>query len=59
MQQLFAAIHGNRDAMDGFARMNAGTIPPAEFLAPGNVAQFLAQAEGTREDVRDRRRMLL
>jgi 2-polyprenyl-6-methoxyphenol hydroxylase-like FAD-dependent oxidoreductase len=47
MQQLFAAIHGNRDAMDGFARMNAGTIPPAEFLAPGNVARILAQAEAS------------
>ena len=30
MQQLFAAIHGNQKAMDDFARMNAGTISPAE-----------------------------
>ena len=34
MQALFAAIHGRQDAMDGFVRMNAGTISPAEFFAP-------------------------
>lgn len=33
MQQLFGAIRGNRDAMDAFARMNAGTISPAQFFA--------------------------
>jgi len=37
VQQLFAAIHGNRSAMDGFARMNAGTISPAEFFAPESI----------------------
>jgi hypothetical protein len=37
MQQLFGAIHGNQKAMDGFARMNAGTISPAEFFAPESV----------------------
>jgi 2-polyprenyl-6-methoxyphenol hydroxylase-like FAD-dependent oxidoreductase len=37
MQQLFAAIHGHQRAMDEFARMNAGTISPAEFFAPENV----------------------
>jgi 2-polyprenyl-6-methoxyphenol hydroxylase-like FAD-dependent oxidoreductase len=37
MQQLFAAVHGNQKAMDEFARMNAGTISPAEFFAPENV----------------------
>ena len=26
MQQLLGAIRGNQEAMDGFARMNAGTI---------------------------------
>ena len=26
-----------QEAMDGFARMNAGTISPAEFFAPANV----------------------
>ena len=37
MQQLFGAIHGNQAAMDGFVRMNAGTISPAEFLSPANI----------------------
>ena len=32
LQQLLEAMSGNQPAMDGFARMNAGTISPAEFL---------------------------
>jgi 2-polyprenyl-6-methoxyphenol hydroxylase-like FAD-dependent oxidoreductase len=42
MQQLLAAVHGNRKAMDDFARMNAGTISPAEFFAPENVKAIAA-----------------
>ena len=45
MQQLFGAIHGNQKAMDDFARMNAGTISPAEFFAPGNVDAITAAAK--------------
>jgi 2-polyprenyl-6-methoxyphenol hydroxylase-like FAD-dependent oxidoreductase len=41
-QQLFAAVHGNQAAMDAFVRMNAGTISPAEFFAPGNVNAIMA-----------------
>jgi 2-polyprenyl-6-methoxyphenol hydroxylase-like FAD-dependent oxidoreductase len=44
MQQLFAAIHGNQQAMDDFARMNAGTISPEEFFAPQNVDAIRAAA---------------
>jgi 2-polyprenyl-6-methoxyphenol hydroxylase-like FAD-dependent oxidoreductase len=44
MQQLFGAVHGNRKAMDEFARMNAGTISPAEFFAPENVNAITAAA---------------
>ncbi len=44
MQQLFGAIHGNQKAMDDFARMNAGTISPAEFFAPENVNAIKAVA---------------
>jgi len=44
-QQLFGAIHGNRQAMDGFVRMNAGTISPAEFFAPANVGAIMAAAQ--------------
>ena len=43
-QQLFAAVHGNQAAMDAFVRMNAGTISPAEFFAPGNVNAIMAAA---------------
>jgi 2-polyprenyl-6-methoxyphenol hydroxylase-like FAD-dependent oxidoreductase len=41
-QQLFAAVHGQQTAMDAFARMNAGTISPAEFFAPENVNAIMA-----------------
>jgi 2-polyprenyl-6-methoxyphenol hydroxylase-like FAD-dependent oxidoreductase len=44
MQQLFGAICGNQQAMDGFVRMNAGTISPAEFLAPANIGAMMAAA---------------
>jgi hypothetical protein len=33
MQQLFASIAGNQQAMDRFVQMNAGTISPAEFFS--------------------------
>jgi 2-polyprenyl-6-methoxyphenol hydroxylase-like FAD-dependent oxidoreductase len=42
MQQILAAIHGNREAMNDFVRMNAGTISPAEFFAPENVKAIMA-----------------
>ena len=41
-QQLFAAVHGNQTSMDAFVQMNAGTISPAEFFAPANVARMMA-----------------
>ena len=44
MQQLIAAIHGNQKAMDAFARMNAGTLSPAEFFAPENIHTMTAAA---------------
>jgi 2-polyprenyl-6-methoxyphenol hydroxylase-like FAD-dependent oxidoreductase len=42
MQKLLAAIQGNQKAMDDFARMNAGTISPAEFFASENVKAIAA-----------------
>jgi flavin-dependent dehydrogenase len=42
--QLLQAVHGNQAAMDGFARLNAGTISPAEFFAPENTAVIFAAA---------------
>jgi hypothetical protein len=44
MQQLIAAIHGKEKAMDAFARMNAGTLSPAEFFAPENINRMTAAA---------------
>jgi 2-polyprenyl-6-methoxyphenol hydroxylase-like FAD-dependent oxidoreductase len=44
MQLLFAAVHRDQSAMDAFVRMNAGTISPAEFFAPGNVKAIMAAA---------------
>jgi 2-polyprenyl-6-methoxyphenol hydroxylase-like FAD-dependent oxidoreductase len=44
LQQLLAAVHGNQEAMDAFARMNAGTISPAAFFAPENVEAITAAA---------------
>ncbi len=44
LQRLFAAIPGNQQAADGFTRMNAGTISPAEFFAPRNVEAITAAA---------------
>ena len=32
LQRILGAVHGNQAAMDGFARLNAGTISPTEFL---------------------------
>ena len=44
MQQLLAAMHGNQDAMDGFARVNAGVTSPAEFFSEENVGRIFAAA---------------
>lgn len=40
-QQLMGAIHGNREAMNGFARVFAGVTSPAEFFSPENVGKIL------------------
>jgi flavin-dependent dehydrogenase len=42
--QLLQAVDGNQAAMDGFARLNAGTISPAEFFAPEATAAIFAAA---------------
>jgi hypothetical protein len=41
---VLSAAHGNQEAMDGFARVNAGAISPAEFFSDQNVARILAAA---------------
>jgi 2-polyprenyl-6-methoxyphenol hydroxylase-like FAD-dependent oxidoreductase len=48
MQQLLAAMQGDREAMDGFCRVNAGVTSPAEFFAPDSVGRIVARAEARR-----------
>jgi 2-polyprenyl-6-methoxyphenol hydroxylase-like FAD-dependent oxidoreductase len=43
-QQLLAAMAGNQEAMDGFARVLAGMTSPAEFFSEENVMRILAAA---------------
>lgn len=43
-RQLLGAVHGNQEAMDGFARVTAGVTSPAEFFAPENVQRIFAAA---------------
>jgi len=45
MQQLFGAMATNQEAMDEFARVNAGVTSPAEFLAEENIGRIMAAAE--------------
>jgi flavin-dependent dehydrogenase len=44
MQHLLGAVHGNQEAMDGFARVNAGVTSPAEFFSEENVGRIFAAA---------------
>lgn len=46
MQQLFGAMQGNQKAMDGFAKVNAGTLSPAQFFSPENVGAIMAATHG-------------
>lgn len=44
LQQLLGAAHGNQEAMDGFARVNAGVTSPAEFFSPENAGKIFEAA---------------
>jgi 2-polyprenyl-6-methoxyphenol hydroxylase-like FAD-dependent oxidoreductase len=44
MQQLLAAIQGNREAMNGYVRVMAGVQSPAEFFAAESVDRIFAAA---------------
>jgi 2-polyprenyl-6-methoxyphenol hydroxylase-like FAD-dependent oxidoreductase len=44
LQQVLAAVHGNRTAMDDFARVIAGMTSPAEFFSDENVGLIMAAA---------------
>ena len=51
LMQLLQAMPGNQAAMDGFARLNAGTILPAEFFAPEATEAIFAAAAARRDRV--------
>jgi 2-polyprenyl-6-methoxyphenol hydroxylase-like FAD-dependent oxidoreductase len=42
---ILQAAHGNQEAMDAFARVNAGVTSPREFFAEENVRRILAAAD--------------
>ncbi len=44
LQQKLGAVHGNSEAMDAFARVNAGVTSPAEFFSDENVERIFATA---------------
>ncbi len=44
LQQVLGAVHGNQEAMDGFARVIAGVTSPAEFFSDENVGRIFAAA---------------
>jgi 2-polyprenyl-6-methoxyphenol hydroxylase-like FAD-dependent oxidoreductase len=44
VQQILQAAHGNQEAMDGFARVNAGVTSPAEYFSEEHVRRILAAA---------------
>jgi hypothetical protein len=48
LQQLLGAMHRNQDAMNGFARVNAGMTSPAQFFSEENVGHIFASAGGGR-----------
>ncbi len=44
MQQLLGAVYGNREAMDSFASITAGTVSPVEFFDPEHIGQIMGAA---------------
>ncbi len=44
LQQILGAAVGNQEAMDGFVKVNAGTISPTEFFSEENVGRIFAAA---------------
>jgi flavin-dependent dehydrogenase len=44
LQQMLAAMHGNREAMDAFISVVAGTLSPVEFFHPDHIGRIMAAA---------------
>jgi hypothetical protein len=45
LARLLQAAHGNPEAMDAFARVNAGVMSPAEFFSEENIERILVHAQ--------------
>jgi 2-polyprenyl-6-methoxyphenol hydroxylase-like FAD-dependent oxidoreductase len=44
MQRLFGAVHGNREAMDGFAQVISGVRSPLDYFSPENIGRIFASS---------------
>ncbi|MEO5988974.1 MAG: NAD(P)/FAD-dependent oxidoreductase [Candidatus Eisenbacteria bacterium] len=44
MQQLFGAVKGNQEAMDGFAQVISGVRSPADYFSEENIGRIFAAA---------------
>lgn len=44
LEQVLGALHGNQEAMDGFARVAGAVTSPADFFSEQNVGRLLAGA---------------
>ncbi|MEP6662014.1 MAG: NAD(P)/FAD-dependent oxidoreductase [Acidimicrobiales bacterium] len=44
MQQLLGAVHRDRDAMNSFVSVVAGTVSPVEFFDPQNIGRIMSAA---------------
>jgi hypothetical protein len=44
MQQLFAAMQGNQEAMDGFMSVVSGAVSPVDYFSEANVGRIFAAA---------------
>ena len=44
LERVLDAVHGDQDAMDGFARVGGAVMSPAHFFSEQNVRRLLAGA---------------
>ena len=44
LAKLLGAVHDNQDAIDGFAKLNAGVMSPVEFFSDENVGRIVDSA---------------
>jgi 2-polyprenyl-6-methoxyphenol hydroxylase-like FAD-dependent oxidoreductase len=54
LQRILQATSANQDAMDGFARVNAGVTSAAEFFSPQNIQRILDSARSDKKLKRGR-----